>query len=163
MVVNEKEIQSFYNGIIHLRQYFFNDYQIIINSSDKTARLNALKNLGQNFKVLDGLINKFHTNVINKMGNYIEELVKIADELDDNCQFEMADRIDDIIKESKYGGRILSSRYCPDHRGVSLFKVDEDQFQCPLDGKIYDYNMGFITYDGEVMNGGSVGKQNDGD
>lgn len=159
MVVNEKEIQSFYNGIIHLRQYFFNDYQIVISSSDGAARLNALKNLGKNLKILDGLISKFHTNVINKMGNYIEDLVKVADELDANCQFEMADRIDNIIKKSKYGGRILSSRYCPDHRGVSLIRVDDDQFQCPLDGKIYDYNTGFVTYDGEVMNGGSITEQ----
>ena len=102
--------------------------------------------------------------VITKIGNYIDELVKVADELDENCHFELADKVDEMIKDAKYGGRILSSRYCPDHRGVSLFRVDDDKFQCPLDGRIYDYESGFITYDGEVMNGGNISEQtkNDG-
>lgn len=53
----------------------------------------------------------------------------------------------------------LSTRYCPSHFGVSVARVGEHKYQCPLDGKIYDYESGFVDLDGNKTPGGSVSEQ----
>src|SRR5690606_1271922 len=53
----------------------------------------------------------------------------------------------------------LSSRYCPDHIGVQMGRVGESTYQCPLDGKVYNWDTGFKTYDGVEYEGGSVAGQ----
>lgn len=55
--------------------------------------------------------------------------------------------------------RILTTRYCPDHIGVQAFRVNENIYQCPLDGKVYNFNSGFTNYKGQRVPGGSVSEQ----
>lgn len=33
----------------------------------------------------------------------------------------------------------LSTRYCPDHHGVSTYRKSDVEWQCPIDGKSYNY------------------------
>lgn len=111
-----------------------------------------------------------------------EDLIKLADFLDENKLFSMADKVDEVgfllktaeeygycpkgkyeeEKESMILSRnkgCLSSRYCPDHRGVQAIKLDDDIYQCPIDGKKYNYATGYVNYEGQKVPGGSVAEQ----
>lgn len=63
------------------------------------------------------------------------------------------------IKTYQPHGGTLSIRHCPDHIGVSLARVSESSFQCPLDGKIYNWETGWTDMDGKQHSGGSVAGQ----
>jgi len=52
-----------------------------------------------------------------------------------------------------------STRYCPEHIGVTMGRVGEATYQCPLDGKTYNWEVGFTDYDGKHHEGGSVAAQ----
>lgn len=109
-------------------------------------------------------------------------LAKLADYLDENNLSELADIIDEsslIIRRAEdYGffpkqkgpteedlpikplNKIsLSTRYCPDHRGVQAIRLDDSTYQCPIDGKIYNYETGYIDYEGQRVPGGSIAAQ----
>jgi len=60
------------------------------------------------------------------------------------------------IADKLFGPTTMHSRYCPDHPGVSLYRIADSVFQCPLDRSIYDYEKGFTTQDGKEHNGGSI-------
>lgn len=60
------------------------------------------------------------------------------------------------IVDNLFGKTTLHSRYCPDHVGVSLYRLADNVFQCPLDRAVYDYGKGFKTQDGTEHNGGSI-------
>jgi hypothetical protein len=53
----------------------------------------------------------------------------------------------------------LSTRYCPDHHGVQAIRISERIYQCPIDGKTYNYGTGYINYQGQIVPGGSVAEQ----
>jgi len=55
-----------------------------------------------------------------------------------------------------------SSRYCPEHIGTTMGRVGEATYQCPLDGKVYNWETGFTDYDGKQHAGGSVAAQTPG-
>ena len=76
----------------------------------------------------------------------------------------VSDSVQDIEKSPSYKKyRVLQheldTRYCPDHFGVSVIRVGERRVQCPMDHKIYDYETGFTTMDGDKVPGGSVSEQ----
>lgn len=50
----------------------------------------------------------------------------------------------------------LSSRYSPDMPGVSLMRVGENVYQCPVTKKIYDFNTGYTTAKGNKIPGTGV-------
>lgn len=53
----------------------------------------------------------------------------------------------------------LSTRYCPDHIGVTLARVGDCSYQCPLDGQVYNWEIGWKDQDGVQHPGGSVAAQ----
>jgi hypothetical protein len=53
----------------------------------------------------------------------------------------------------------LSSRYCPDHPGALIARVGEHTWQCVLDKKVYNYDSGFKTLQGNTVPGGTVEEQ----
>ncbi len=53
----------------------------------------------------------------------------------------------------------LSTRYCPDHIGVTLARVGDSSYQCPLDGQVYNWEIGWKDQDGVQHPGGSVAAQ----
>ena len=57
------------------------------------------------------------------------------------------------------GASGLSTRYCPEHIGVMLGRVGDNTYQCSLDGQIYNWETGFIDFDGVKHPGGSVAAQ----
>lgn len=109
---------------------------------------------------------------LKKNNQSIEEaFIQTANELDENGEHIVADIVDfafKIAKSHKNEEKMsikpraltpLSSRYCPDHIGVQMIRIGENTYQCPLDGKEYDYQSGFINYKGEQVLGGSVTMQ----
>lgn len=50
----------------------------------------------------------------------------------------------------------LQTRYCPDHPGVTIYRVDDTTYKCPLDEKSYDFNNGYELENGSKVQGGSV-------
>lgn len=74
------------------------------------------------------------------------------------------DAIKDIEKSPSYKKyRVLeaplSARTCPDHAGAQLARVGEHMWQCCMDHKIYDYDTGFTTLNGDRVSGGDVSEQ----
>lgn len=57
--------------------------------------------------------------------------------------------------------RSLSTRYSPDRVGVQARRVADGVQQDPITNKVYDWNEGFTTEDGEQFGGGAVSSQTD--
>ncbi len=53
----------------------------------------------------------------------------------------------------------LSTRYSPDYPGVSLVRLEDGVYQDSLNGKVYDFNLGWTSEKGQVFTGGSVADQ----
>lgn len=110
-----------------------------------------------------------------------DDLIVLADYLDGSGFHALADKVDktlQLIKTAEDYGFCpgakkeeetppikpvnegsLSTRYCPDHIGVSAVRIDEHTYQCPLDGKEYNYETGYVNYEGQGVPGGSVAAQ----
>lgn len=98
----------------------------------------------------------------------IRGLVKFADYLDSIGAYALADKVTEVAAIVKMAEeemvqrpieKSLSTRYCPDHCGVTTSRVGEGSYQCPLDGKIYNYQAGYVNYKGQQVPGGSVSEQ----
>lgn len=50
----------------------------------------------------------------------------------------------------------LSTRYCPDHAGVPVIRVGDHIWQCELDKKVYNFDVGFELNNGNRVPGGGV-------
>jgi hypothetical protein len=57
--------------------------------------------------------------------------------------------------------RSLSTRYSPDRIGVQARRISDGVYQDPITNKIYDWNEGFTTEDGQDFPGGQVSLQTD--
>lgn len=53
----------------------------------------------------------------------------------------------------------LSTRYCPEHVGITMGRVGENTYQCPLDGSVFNWETGWTDHDGNEHPGGSVAAQ----
>lgn len=65
----------------------------------------------------------------------------------------------DYMKEYRPMEAPLQTRYCPDHAGVPTSRIEEHQYQCSIDGKVFDYENGFKTDKGDSVPGSSVSNQ----
>jgi hypothetical protein len=63
------------------------------------------------------------------------------------------------MKEYKTLEAPLNSRSCPDHPGAQIKRIGEHEFQCSLDGKVYNYESGYKMLDGSKVPGGDVAGQ----
>lgn len=66
-----------------------------------------------------------------------------------------------IDPSMELSSRSLSTRYSPDRVGVQARRISDGISQDPITNKVYDWNEGFTTDDGEVFNGGKVSLQTD--
>jgi hypothetical protein len=57
--------------------------------------------------------------------------------------------------------RSLSTRYSPDRVGVQARRIADGVYQDPYTNKLYNWNDGFKTEDGQSFGGGSVQLQTD--
>lgn len=55
----------------------------------------------------------------------------------------------------------LSTRTCPDHPGAQMARKGENIYQCDLDKKIYNYQVGYTDEKGNKIPGGDVANQTD--
>jgi hypothetical protein len=76
----------------------------------------------------------------------------------------VSDSIDKIEKSPVYKQyrpleAPLSTRYCPEHFGTPVVRIGDHTVQCVLDKKVYNYDTGFKTMQGNIVPGGSVDMQ----
>lgn len=76
-----------------------------------------------------------------------KSLKKSKEKTESNGQTKKADLFGPVQK---------MTRDCPDHPGSALARVSDKVYQCSLDGRMYDFERGFKTDDGEEHHGGSV-------
>jgi hypothetical protein len=139
-------------------------------------------------EALNFLINYFNVGVSALDGEAFassEGMLKIADSLDRRGLSDLADIVDEsaliMQRSADYGffpkhkkqeivegdaapvqmphEGSLSTRYCPDHRGTQAIRIGEHMYQCPIDGKKYNYETGYVNYEGQRVPGGSVAAQ----
>jgi len=72
---------------------------------------------------------------------------------------EAAQAIDKKVKQFRPLETSLSTRYSPDMPGVQLMRIGDNVFQCPVTKKIFNYNAGFTTANGNKVPGTSVENQ----
>lgn len=150
---------------------------LINNFKRQLATIKTSDFVAQLIVVADELDQKQHVDLANKMDEIIEksrenlsvveDLVDAADKLDQDNEPLLAAALDGMLgimktaEEQTVPGheRTLSTRYCPDHRGVQVVRIAENTYQCPLDGSIYNYEAGFQNYKGQIVPGGSVAGQ----
>lgn len=63
------------------------------------------------------------------------------------------------MKEYRIMEAPLSTRSCPDHPGAQMARVGDNQWQCDLDKKIYNYQTGYTDEKGNKVPGGEVANQ----
>lgn len=153
-------------------------------SFQKAKSFNDIK---QAIYILGQLIN-FYKRELDKLPSKtasLNNLIKLANYLDKEGLYDLANIIDESIlivkKANNYGflpknrcNKInnkkeeiikplneisLSTRYCPDHNGVQVVRISENIYQCPIDGKKYNYETGYVNYKGQKVPGGSVAMQ----
>jgi len=152
-------------------------YNDVAFGPNTSVRKQAHRDIIKTFKELEQYTNDFGRRVVNYFVNSIyphlkanaaddielvASLMKTADFCDGVGAHEVADYFDKMAEEvlNKVPAETsLSTRYCPDHIGVQTFRVYNNTYQCPLDGKIYNYENGFTDYKGHVTPGGSVANQ----
>lgn len=88
-----------------------------------------------------------------KFQNVNKELAEL------NSTSDIAKDIEPVIKNYKNLEAPLSTRYCPDHPGVNLYKEEDNVWVCELDKKKYDFASGFNLMDGSKVSGGDVSNQ----
>jgi len=67
--------------------------------------------------------------------------------------------INDRVKEYRPNEHALSTRYSPDMPGVPLMRIGDGIFQDIVTKKIYNYEAGYTTVEGDKVPGGSVSNQ----
>ena len=143
------------------------------NNDDKKSMIERIHQLGREFNNLQRYLN------IGKAAS-LEEIIEFADYLDEIGAYSLADVVTNsvfVLVKKAYIPKLrnevgepelpiqplregsLSTRYCPDHRGVQAIRVAERTYQCPIDGKVYNYETGYVNYQGQQVPGGSIAEQ----
>lgn len=76
-----------------------------------------------------------------------------------NNRDEAVKAIDEKIKTYRPMEHALSTRYSPDMPGVSLIRIGDGVYQCPITKRIYNYDAGYTTMDGNKVPGTTVSNQ----
>lgn len=149
------------------------------NEQDRKSMVARIRDLARMFHEFKNYLNIQETN--DKIAS-LEEIIKFADYLDEIGAFALADALTEsvLLVKRAYVPKIrgekkveeeqpppiqaphegsLSTRYCPDHHGVQAIRVAERTYQCPIDGKLYNYETGYINYQGQQVPGGSIAAQ----
>jgi len=102
-----------------------------------------------------------HTND-QKMDSIINKYQKTREQLAEVNQVVEAEKAIEkspLMKTYRIQEHALSTRYCPEHVGVPIKRVADDEWQCSLDGKIYNYALGYTDEKNNKVPGGSVALQ----
>lgn len=175
-----QKLNQLYTGLIYVHyglQYFYQKLDVNNIQQRQQVRLNLYNNiqeLGRLINSLKPLISKEQKAAIQ-----FSDLIKFADYLDGIGAYTLADVLTEsmfIVKQAyipkmmnnnseeslpikPLNEGFLSTRYCPDHRGVQAIRINERTYQCPIDGKVYNYETGYVNYQGQQVPGGSIAAQ----
>lgn len=114
---------------------------------------------------MSSLLSKLGTDVERKEEADTEQSKRYDDRHHHNLQVrepkrdqERADKEHSVSTYKPHEGS-LSTRYCPNHIGDQLSRVGPGSFQCSRDGEIFNWEMGYTTFDGVQVPGGSIAGQ----
>ena len=145
-------------------------------NQDRTKANEIFTKLIQYNRGFGALVNKFNKQIgpqivaqfknssASDVKDITYDLVKTADFLDIIGAHELADELDRVAEDinepiQHQNEGTLSTRYCPDHNGVQAIRISERIYQCPIDGKVYNYETGYTNYKGQRVPGGSIAAQ----
>lgn len=147
-------------NLIHFADYLDNNgYYELADKATEVIKLSAQTGKDDLIKLADYLDNNEFYALANK-ADEISDLLCMADYgFVPRCREDVLENKadDELIQKGNKGS--LSTRYCPDHRGVQAIRIDEKTYQCPIDGKRYNYETGYINYEGQKVPGGSIAAQ----
>lgn len=121
--------------------------------------IGANKKYQENFKLAeDAEIEKLRKKYREEASNKAYSAAKI--EQDKQNQVEESSKIiDEKVKVYRPMQHPLSTRYSPDMPGVSLMRIGENVYQCPVTKKIYNFEEGYTKMNGDQVPGTSVTNQ----
>lgn len=88
-----------------------------------------------------------------------QETKLTQDKANHNEEMEKALDKSEYLKQYRPLQQGLQTRYCPDHPGVSLMRINYHSGQCSMDKKVYDFEAGYSKIDGTKVPGTSVQEQ----
>lgn len=159
---------NIHTEMLNATRQFSNPTQI---SAGMKHLLDQVKELGLAANALKQTVTSAGTPPTPATASVVQELVSLANYLDaegEYVQADVADRAASIMSRFaeeqeppiKPGHKSsLSTRYCPDHIGVQAIRIAERVYQCPIDGRTYDYEGGYTNYNGQRVPGGSIAAQ----
>jgi hypothetical protein len=120
---------------------------------DILLTIGAPKGFGFNFK-------KAEENRISELKKKYQDNAKKVNETQNKVGDDLKTLKDSgVIAPAIISKESLKTRHCPDHAGVSTIKISQDEVQCPLDHRVYNYRMGFTLLNGKKVPGDDVSLQ----
>lgn len=130
---------------------------------------NILKKLASIANKLDELGEVEDANIIDKFMVHLAKKDEETDVYDSEAHHKLQvsepkrkqERVDreGYALDDEEPTRSLSTGYCPEHPGVRLGREADGLWRCPLDGKTYSFEEGWVDADGNRHSGGSVALQ----
>jgi len=127
------------------------DELLMTIGSDPKARM-AFK------KAQDEEINRLRARYREQRGEEAYSVVKTQQDKENRVN-EAVKAIDQKVKKYRPLEAPLSTRYSPDMPGVSLMRIGDNVYQCPVTKKIFDFRSGYTTAKGNKIPGGDVTNQ----
>jgi hypothetical protein len=175
-----------YEGLVNAHKELLREFDIMQKGADPRQRFDSTARLKHAIDAVGIMVRQISvqpaattTPAAAAAESLAGKLIRLADLFDERGAHVLADRATEFAaitklayiprmrKEDKevgmemrpLGEGTLSTRCCPDHRGVQAARIAERTYQCPIDGKTYNYETGYVNYKGQVVPGGSVAAQ----
>lgn len=143
-----------------------NLFEKLSNISDRLDKLGAIEEAD----LVDDIIEKLATDIERKEEADTEQSKRYDSKHHHSLQIRepktKQERVDREGRENHHvhtmqqtNAMSLSTRYCPEHVGVPVYRVGESTYQCSMDGAIFNYETGWTDFDGNEHPGGSVAAQ----
>lgn len=174
-LVHEASPYTYFYHFYYLVRSLFKSFQTVVMGTDpKDLDKKWLQDFGREWQTLlqkYGRFAEMPRYKYSRRASLAGRMLALAQQLDDGGSHTQADVLD---RAAGYVARFaeeekapikpmnetpLSTRYCPDHVGVQTARVSDSTVQCPLDGRLYNYETGYSDYEGQRVPGGSVAAQ----
>lgn len=126
----------------------------------RNLRVSVLESLQKTAEEYEGILQHFDSNV-NAYPTRQHYSSQRGGKLEDKLYGVGLPEHQDTDLSVKKVDRSLSTRYSPDHVGVQARRISDGVYQDPITNKVYDWNEGFKTEDGDVFSGGGISLQTD--
>lgn len=119
--------------------------ELLITISADIDTVKQLKSLQDSRS--ETLNKKYHS--VNKELDKLNKITEMKEEIESSG----------YLEPHKIHSGLLSQRNCPDHPGNVLIRCGEDEWECSLDHKKYNWKEGFKLLNGDQIPGGDVANQ----